>query len=382
MHKLVGLYEEIVEALGVRRLAREACARLPAPAGRPLLLGLGKVAAELCEGARDALGPCEAVLAVPKNAPEVDGARVIRGGHPLPDEGSLEAGRALLEAAAGCKGEALVLISGGGSALAEAPIAGLSLAELRALNDALVRSGAPIEEMNVVRKHLSLLKGGGLARALFAAGVRRARALVAVDVPVGGFDAVSSGPAIADPSTREASFAIARRLGLGETRFIETLKPGDREDIVEHQALCDMRSPALEAVKRGARLLEAPVTGSVEELARKLLAAPPGLVAASGEVELKIPDGAPAGGRSQHLALLMARGLRGQNATFLAAGTDGRDGATEAAGAIVDGTTWTDEGEQALATYASTTFLERRGAIIPARHTGAHAGDLFLLQRE
>src|ERR1700726_1319323 len=99
MHKLVALYEEIVEALGVRRLAREACARLPAPAGRPLLLGLGKVAAELCEGARDALGPCEAVLAVPKNAPEVDGARVIRGGHPLPDEGSLEAGRALLEAA-------------------------------------------------------------------------------------------------------------------------------------------------------------------------------------------------------------------------------------------------------------------------------------------
>jgi hydroxypyruvate reductase len=377
MHKLVGLYEEIVEALGVRRLAREACARLP-PAGKPLLLGLGKVAAELCEGARDALGPCEAVLAVPKNAPEVDGARVIRGGHPLPDEGSLEAGRALLEAAARCKGEALILISGGGSALAEAPIAGLSLAELRALNDALVRSGAPIEEMNVVRKHLSLLKGGGLARALYAAGLRRARALVAVDVPIGGFDAVSSGPAIADPSTREDAFAIARRLGLGEMRFIETLKPGDRE----HQALCDMRSPALEAVKRGARLLEAPVTGSVEELARKLLAAPPGFVAASGEAELKIPDGAPPGGRSQHLALLMARGLRGQKAVFLAAGTDGRDGATEAAGAIVDGTTWTDEGEQALATYAATAFLERRGAIIPSRHTGAHAGDLFLLQRE
>jgi hypothetical protein len=80
MHKLVALYEEIVEALGVRRLAREACARLPAPAGPLLLLGLGKVAAELCEGARDALGPCEAVLAVPKNAPDLDWISAISSG--------------------------------------------------------------------------------------------------------------------------------------------------------------------------------------------------------------------------------------------------------------------------------------------------------------
>src|SRR5205823_2585545 len=121
----------------------------PGPGGRLAILGLGKVAAELYEGVRDG---GEALLVVPKDAPAPARATVLRGSHPLPDADSLASGEALL-AAAGALGRhdaALLLISGGGSALAEAPHADLSLEDVRAVNEALLNSGAPIEEMNCV----------------------------------------------------------------------------------------------------------------------------------------------------------------------------------------------------------------------------------------
>jgi hydroxypyruvate reductase len=385
MRELVAVYERVLSVLDARRLVSTRKAPAPGPRGRLLVLGLGKVAAEMCEGAR---GKAEAVIVVPRDAPAPAGARVLRGGHPLPDEGSLEAGEALLAAvrALGPDDAALLLISGGGSALAEAPWPGLTLSDLREINAALVRSGAPIEEMNCVRAHLSRLKGGGLARALYEAGVRRARALVAVDVPVGGTRAVASGPAAADPTTCEDALRIARTLKLPEAarRVHETLKPGEPADFVAHEAICDLRSPALES---GFPIFEAPVRGPVEAFAEKF-AALRGSWAASGELELRVPAQAPPGGRDQHLALLMARLLRGDlGASFLAAGTDGRDGNTQAAGAAVDGATWDEavrrglEPAKALAGFDSTRVLGALGCLLPARHTGAHAGDLFLMTR-
>src|SRR6185436_9221747 len=215
MRQLIAIYEEVVRALDARELARTAAAKAPrpAPGGRLSILGLGKVAAELYEGIR---GEGDALLVVPRDAPAPVGARVLRGSHPLPDAGSISAGEALLAAAAalGPADAALILVSGGGSALAEAPHPDLTLEDLRSVNTALLQSGAPIEEMNCVRAHLSRLKGGGLARALYGAGIRRARALVAVDVPIGGVRAVSSGPAIADTTTCEDALEIVRRYAL------------------------------------------------------------------------------------------------------------------------------------------------------------------------
>src|SRR5204863_7697879 len=143
---------------------------------------------------------------------------LVGGSHPVPDEGSIRAGTALLDAARSLgPGDAtLLLVSGGGSSLAEVPRPGLSLPDVRAVNEALLRSGAPIEEMNCVRAHLSKLKGGGLARALHESGVTRALALVAVDVPRGGMAAVSSGPASADRTTCDDARAIARKYALPE----------------------------------------------------------------------------------------------------------------------------------------------------------------------
>jgi hydroxypyruvate reductase len=377
---LTDVYDRVVAALDARELVRERMQ------GRPeLVLGLGKVAAEMCPPDLTS----HAVLVVPHDAPDVPGARLLRGGHPLPDEGSIAAGEELLRVASQARGEVLLLVSGGGSALAEAPRPGVDLALLRKVNDLLLRSGATIEEMNVIRAHISRLKGGGLAKALYAAGVRSARALVAVDVPIGGFPAVASGPAVADPSTCDDARRLAQKYGLPGLPFVETLKKGSPEDFVAHQAICDLRSPALEAARGGGfEVLDSPVTGTVEEFADKLAALPSGSYVASGELTQKVPRDAPPGGRDQHLALIMARKLRGiRGAAFLAAGTDGRDGPTDAAGAHVTGETW-DEAErrglhpeQALAGFHAGRVLEALSAIVRSRHTGAHAGDLFVLRK-
>jgi len=388
--RLLEVYEDVVRALNARELTRAAAVKAPPPAagGRLVVLGLGKVAAEMAEGVG---GAAEVVLVTPPDAPSPKGARVLHGSHPLPDESSLRAGEGLLAAASALRpaDAVLLLISGGGSSLAEAPHPELSLDDVRAVNRALLGSGAPIEEMNCVRAHLSRLKGGGLARALHAAGVSRARALVAVDVPVGGVRAVSSGPATGDPTTCADALALARRYGLPQaaTRVRETLKPDDPADFIEHQAICDLQSPAQQAARlAGARMLESPVRGAVEDFAGTL-AGSRGFVCASGELEVRVPPRAPPGGRDQHLALLLARRIRGQKgAAFLAAGTDGRDGPTGSAGAAVDWTTW-DEAERrgldpskALADFDAARLLSALGLLIPARHTGAHSGDLFLLR--
>src|SRR5437870_2614411 len=309
--ELIALFRDVVAALSAERLVREACAagRAPRPArgGRLATLGLGKAAAEMLAGARAALGEELEPLAfaVPAGS---GGGVLIEGGHPLPDAGSLRAGEALLRAASSLEPDdaALVLVCGGGSSLAEAPRSPLGLEEMRAVNDALVRSGAPIEEMNCVRAHLSRLKGGGLARALHAAGVRRARALVLVDVPQGGAAAVSSGPFAADPTTFADAREIVRRRAVAlpprAARLLEgrdseeTLKPGDPADFVEHVVLCDMRAPAEQAARlarvpaRVGPLVRGPVSALPEQYER---AAGPGLFAVSGEPELSVPSEAP-----------------------------------------------------------------------------------------
>jgi hydroxypyruvate reductase len=248
----------------------------------------------------------------------------------------------------------------------------------RAINFALIRSGAPIEEMNCVRSHLSRFKGGGLAKALHEAGVTRARALVAVDVPVGGFAAVSSGPAAADKTSCDDALALVRKYALPEKAALvhETLKPGEPADFVEHEAICDLTSPARAS---GLPVLEGlPVRGSMEAFAARLT----GDVAASGELEIAVPKGAPPGGRDQHLALLMARKLRGKKAEFLAAGTDGRDGPTDAAGGVVDGETAKTirengvEPQGALDDNDAYGALSAADALLMTGPTGTNVNDL------
>jgi hydroxypyruvate reductase len=384
------------------------------------LLGLGKVAAAMAEGAVQALGPpAAAALAVPEEvaaavaaSAAIDGIDssgpsylcrewLFPGQHPVPGPGSLAAGEALLRAAeaAGPDDTVLALVCGGGSSLAEVPLPGLGLAEVQRLGEELLRSGAPIEEINCVRAALSRLKGGGLARALRTRGVTRLLCLVLVDVPRGGAGAVSSGPFALPLAGAAAAQEVLRRRRIDPPAAVLQLLQAQALEAAgqavaapappEHRVLCDLSAPALVAATLlgpGCAREGEVVQGELETFARSLEARLGGpAYAASGELELRVPPGAPPGGRCQHLALRMARALRGRPAALLAAGTDGRDGPTAARGALVDGTTWDRalalglDPEAALAAGAAAPLLARLGAALPAGPTGAHAGDLVVL---
>lgn len=325
------------------------------------------------------------------------GARLLGAEHPDPGEGSLAAATAARElvAAVPPDGRLLVLLSGGTSSLLCAPAGALSLDEKRTALRQLARAGVAIRELNVVRKHLSSVKGGQLGA------LARAPTTVLLLSDVLGDDpaTVGSGPFSPDPSTYAEALEILRgtvpdappavlahlQAGVrGDAQ--ETPKPGDpRLDGVEVKVIAGpalVRETAL-GLARGAgwqvQAADTDTATAVSELAEHVLrrargAAPGQLVVGNGEPTLRV-TGAGRGGRATHLALLVARGLhlpagRRSSVAFLAAGTDDRDGSGDATGAVVDGTTWQavlDAGldpQRALDDCDSYTVLERVGATV------------------
>jgi hydroxypyruvate reductase len=365
--------------------------------------------------------------------PDLAGARVVLGSHPRPDERSLAAGAAIVEWAGRGRGlPVLALVSGGGSALAVAPAEGISFQEKVDAVAALMRAGATIGELNALRKHLSRLKGGRLAALLapaaaprgapdddrgFAARTPLVRVLVLSDVPGDDLSTIASGPFAPDPTTfadarrfvaargAPVSAAVAARLAAGARGALaETPKPGDPALArVAHRLLAGpvdlARAAADEARALGfaAEADPAPLAGDVADVAARLGAwarAHAGrgrrLLALGGEPTIAIPPGAaaPDGGRAQHLALLAAREIAGLPAAVLAAGSDGRDGPTEQAGAVVDGATAAGAGragvdlDAALAEARSGPATVRLGAAIPREETGTHLCDLVVVAVE
>ncbi|MBI3543274.1 MAG: DUF4147 domain-containing protein [Deltaproteobacteria bacterium] len=264
----------------------------------------------------------------------------------------------------------------------------------------LMAAGAPIAELNTVRKHLSKVKGGQLAAA-FSCGVT---ALVLSDVVGDAFDVVGSGPLAPDPTTLDDAAAILeRRLSpatseLARAALVETAKStGVRHVLVAGPALA--RDAAAEVAR--ARLVgvsvavdPTPVEGEVSALAAAYAArlwgteARPGLTVAVGEPVVRTPAGARTGigGRSLQLALELARLGRAKGGwAFLAAGTDGRDGSSKAAGALVDGTSWERigaaglDGERSLAEFNAEPALEAAGCLVVTGPTGNNLQDLHLL---
>jgi hydroxypyruvate reductase len=342
--------------------------------------------------------------------------RAIAAGHPRPTRGSLEAGEAI-RAWAGANGgaTALVLLSGGGSALAVAPAPGLSLEEKADALAAVMRAGATIQELNAVRKHLSALKGGRLGARLAPAEVR---VLVLSDVPGDDLSTIASGPLVPDPTTWANVEAVLGRTGTRDAlpapvrAFIdaesaagrETPKPGDpRFATIAHQLLAgptELARAAAEAASARGIAAEAdavPLVGDVTAVAARLGAwaranagRGPRLLALGGEPTIRIPPGAarPEGGRAQALALLAAKEIAGLPAAVLAAGSDGRDGPTEHAGAVVDGDTASEaqaarvDLDAALAEARSGPACAALGAAIPRFETGTHVCDLVMVAVE
>jgi len=404
---------------GEALVLRDAAGRVRARhAGPVLLVGAGKAALAMARAAGAAARGLVrgGVVVVPHDAvaPAADHVTVLGGGHPLPDGAGAAASARLLAAVEAAGPDVLVLavLSGGASALLEVPVPGVALEELRALTAALLAAGADIAALNTVRRHCSLVKGGGLARA-----ARRAAglwALVLSDVVGDDPAVIASGPTVADPTTFAEALAVLARLppatvpaairahlergAAGEVA--ETVKPGDpvlarTETVIVGGNREAVAAAAAEARVRGyaAGVLPRPLTGDAAEagrhLAAAILALSPSTGAAlvgGGETTVRVVAGGR-GGRCQHLALAAAVVLAGSDAVLIAAGTDGVDGPTDAAGACVDGGTVARARARgydpavALATTDSFPLLEATGDLVRSGPTGTNVADVVVALR-
>jgi hydroxypyruvate reductase len=379
---------------------------------RVLVLGGGKAAGGLVRALSDLLGDRIDGGAVVLDAPaDLDRVEVHVGGHPVPDEGSVAGARRVLELAHTADGRTLVLapVTGGGSALLAAPVEGVSLDELRAVTESLLASGASIDEMNAVRKHCSAIKGGGLAR---AAGAATVVGLLISDVVGDDPAVVASGPTAPDPSTFADARAVLDRYGIEVPDSIaERIDRGTNGEIEEtpgpDDPLFDRISnhvlvgghTAIEAARAVAeeegyatRLLSARLRGeaAVAGLTHVAVAEEaldtgepvevPGVVLSGGETTVTLGDDPGEGGPNQELALRAAIELP-EGAVLASVDTDGRDGGSDAAGALVDASTVEDgdAARDALARHDAGPFLGSRGALLRSGRTGTNVNDLRVL---
>ena len=349
----------------------------PVPKGKVICLAAGKGAAAMAAAAErhylDALGldPARLIgLATTRHGHGVPTRRirVIEAGHPVPDEAGLKAADETLRLAAEATADdlLLVLLSGGGSANWIAPADGVSFAQKQQVNRALLRSGAPIGEMNIVRKHLSRIKGGRLARA----GQRAAEivTLAISDVPHDDPSAIASGPTVPDPSTLADARALVARYNLTvddairralENPANESCKPGDAafaraqfKMIAKPKASLDAaikvaKDAGYEIIGLGADLQGEARDVAAEHAGMALQARSEGkriAILSGGELTVTV-RGNGRGGPNQEYALALADLLKDASGIVaLAADTDGADGgagsATDPAGAVIDQSTF------------------------------------------
>lgn len=387
--RLEGIFRAAVEAAEPGRLVRGVLHRGPGGISlsgergsflgkdevrRVFLVGGGKAGRAMGEAAAEVLGGTVAAgaIAVPRGKGGTAGpVRFIEAGHPVPDEGSREAARSMLGilSSAG-KGDLVVaLFSGGGSAMVSAPPEGVSAGDKEGVVRTLLRSGADISAFNTVRKHLSLVKGGRMARAAVPA---RVWALLLSDVPGDDPSVVASGPFSPDPTT----YVDAMRILIGQ-RICRAIPPAARLHIEAGLAGSVPETPkhgdpafervsvsvvgsnrtALEAAAEAARgiaanrvrVLPGFLRGEARDCARSFVAllreeaaastGLPVVVVAGGETTVSV-RGAGTGGRNQEFALSAAVEMDGEpDMAVLSCGTDGVDGPTDAAGACADGST-------------------------------------------
>jgi hydroxypyruvate reductase len=369
---LLELFDSALRAVDGRACVAQELRAIPR---QPIaLFAIGKAAGAMTRGALDELqGHVVSALVITKDG-HVDPAlrgdarvTVIEAAHPVPDARSLAAGAALEQALQRLPGEVLpvFLVSGGSSSLVESLQDGHTLEELRALNELGLASGWDIAQLNARRARLSRLKGGGVARLL---GARPARALFISDVPGDDTDVIGSG-----------------LLGRHQGQF----------DRIDRQVVARLEQAVRAVVDAGAARGVNLVPGSrrfdgnVDEVAERFLDAlrrthADGLVW-GGESTVRLPQRHGRGGRNTQLALAIARSMRrAERLTVLAAGTDGTDGPTDDAGAIVDAGTIERaeiggcDVQRAFAGFDSGTALEAAGDLVHTGPTGTNVGDILI----
>ena len=381
---------------------------------RAVVIGFGKAAVGMGEAVVPLLAGLPLTGALVTNAVgPVESLEVLEGGHPVPDERSVAAGRRVLEHAegAGRSDLVVVLISGGGSALLALPGGNLSLDDLQETNSVLLRSGAAISEVNTVRKHLSAVKGGRLAAALSGAGA--IVTLVISDVVGNALDAIASGPTVPDPTTFDDALTVLDRydaLGSVPASVLAHLRAGADDttsqtpseggvferQIIEIVADAGLAAEAAVATAGAAghraRVVTTTLEGEARLVARRIVdeATTFGageMLVYAGETTVTV-TGEGTGGRNQELALAASIELAGRDdVVVLALGTDGIDGMTPMAGAFGDGSA-VERGSRMgfdasdhLARNDSYPFLKAIGDTVQCGPTGTNVGDLLLVWR-
>jgi glycerate 2-kinase len=339
------------------------------------VVGAGKGAAPMAQAIEDLLGERifeGAIVVKDGHGLPLKRVRIHEAGHPVPDQRSMQGGEDILSLVKRAKERDLVIsvLSGGGSALLVAPAQGVTLKDKQEVTRLLLSCGATIHEINSVRKHLSRIKGGGLARSAHPATVV---SLILSDVIGDDLDVIASGPVVPDPSTFHQAEAVLKGYGIWKQvpksvrghiekgmkgEIEETAKPGDTSFQNDITALVGTNLQALEAAEKEAEtqgyrtlILSAMVEGETRETARmhagiakQIMASghpvpPPACILFGGETTVTL-QGKGKGGRNMEFALASALALEGErHVVVLSGGTDGTDGPTDAAGAIVDGET-------------------------------------------
>lgn len=392
--------------------------------GKIYLLGAGKAACRMAWGVEAVLGDriTGGMVIVPHgNATEPRVVEVRFGSHPIPDQSGIQATAEMIKIARNAGGDDLVIVilSGGGSSLLSAPSDGIYLEDIRLLSGKLLKCGASIGELNTIRKHLSRVKGGGLARLLYPA---RVITLILSDV-VGDEPAViASGPTAPDPTTFRDCLEILDRYGIRDWipfRISERLEEGrggmipdtpDGSDpifrkvrnIVIGNNRISLVGAAAQARKLGYKtvILSDRVTGdtrraaelhcalAVAVIGRRRQGKKPVCLLSGGETTVAV-EGSGRGGRNTEFVLASAREISGRHGiTILSGGTDGIDGETPAAGAICDGTSL-GRGEQLglaagdfLERNDSYTFFRSLGDLLITGPTGTNVMDLRIILLE
>jgi glycerate 2-kinase len=381
---------------------------------RALVVSIGKAGHNMAEALAGIVGTgLSGVIATSVQPPaQLFGFRYFAGGHPLPNLDSLRAGEAILRLLTGLTPETLVifLISGGASAIAEKPISdSISLSDLGRTYRALVQSGAPIAEINAIRKHLSALKGGRMA--LAAAPAYQLSVLVS-DVPDSTPDALASGPTMPDSTTVGNCYELAERYRMlpnfpapvramfERRRLQETPKADDpafaRSNYVTVLSNASVVNAAIESAALNGFAVEVDNTcddsdyrEAADHLLHRLRELRRGVSRAclisGGEVTVKVGSPSGAGGRNQQFALYCAQQIGGESITVLSAGTDGIDGNSPAAGAVVDGSTAFRAQQRgldlanALTEFDAFPFFDALGDAVMTGRTGNNVRDLRVL---
>ncbi len=383
---------------------------------RVFLLGIGKASLAMTEAMADILGRrSSGGLVIAKHVGEKQKAKnkiqVLEGDHPIPDERSLRAGGKIVEfvSALGPSDLLLCLLSGGGSALAAAPVDGVSLADMQALTSTMLARGARVDEVNTLRRRLDRVKGGGVARLSNGAAIV---SLILSDVVGNPLEAIASGPTAPDPTTAEDALSILAKYNLEKkipasilhALASETPKPGDPifepvQNVIVGSNLLAAQAALKQAGEAGFQpyLLRVDMQGEARQAAFDLATflrqawktgdpvPPPACIVAGGETTV-IVKGNGKGGRNTELALAAVSELADFPGVMLVTlATDGEDGATDAAGAVVIGETYRRARSlgmnptEYLKRNDSYSFFEALGDLLKPGPTGTNVNDLTFL---